>query len=411
MSSETDHPRQRTVAELLAEHGNGGPSGRRRRRRESDEPDEGAPPGAQAPVVTRDPVAPFAPPDRSVLRDPVPPARTAGPDERRPAASAPPQQVQPQQVSPAQASAAPVQQPQRRPVPPPPVAAPAPVQAPEGPAPAAARPAVAPPAVQAPPVAPPARQTPPVAPPAADRPQVDRPQGDQQGPAAPERDRPTDVMPRYRDDPPEAEDLFTRPIPQQKAAPVDPGSVDPASADPASADPASAEDDGDAGPSTMIGMAPAGAESWHRARTEDAVRDGVGVDDGPPLPVGPVDADEGPAGLGAVDLEKRGDGPPPRERRLGRGSAAKDAAAPTWAAVMGQWIAGALGGAVLWVLFRFLWRNLPVVALASAVLVTVGLVVIVRALLHNDDRRTTIFAVLVGLLLTVSPAILVLMGR
>ncbi|MBW0117693.1 hypothetical protein I4J48_20870, partial [Pseudonocardia sp. KRD-169] len=199
-----------------------------------------------------------------------------------------------------------------------------------------------------------------------------------------------DVMPRYRDAPQEAEDLFTRPIPQQKSAP---------------------DEDVDEGPPTMVGAAPVGAESWHRARTEDAVRDGSAIDGGPPLPEGPVDAHEEPAGLGPVDPDEFDDGPPARERRLGRGSAAKEAAAPSWAAVMVQWIAGALGGAVLWVLFRFLWRNLPVVALASAVLVTVGLVVIVRALLHNDDRRTTIFAVLVGLLLTVSPAILVLMGR
>ena len=79
--------------------------------------------------------------------------------------------------------------------------------------------------------------------------------------------------------------------------------------------------------------------------------------------------------------------------------------------VVAQWIAGAIGGAALWVGFRFLWRDLPVVALAAAVLVTVGLVLVVRALMHNDDRRTTLFAVLVGLLLTVSPAILVLLGR
>jgi drug/metabolite transporter (DMT)-like permease len=52
-----------------------------------------------------------------------------------------------------------------------------------------------------------------------------------------------------------------------------------------------------------------------------------------------------------------------------------------------------------------------VVALAAAVLITAGLVVVVRALLRNDDTRTTVFAVLVGLLLTVSPAILVLLGR
>ena len=66
---------------------------------------------------------------------------------------------------------------------------------------------------------------------------------------------------------------------------------------------------------------------------------------------------------------------------------------------------------MLWVLFRYLWRGLPVVALAAAVLVTVGLVLLVRQLLHQADRRTTGFAVLVGLLLTASPAVLVLLGR
>jgi hypothetical protein len=82
-----------------------------------------------------------------------------------------------------------------------------------------------------------------------------------------------------------------------------------------------------------------------------------------------------------------------------------------WAAVIGQWIAGALVGAAVWVGFRYLWFNLPVVALAAAVIITVGLVLAVRALLRNDDLRTTIFAVGVGLLLTVSPAILVLLER
>ncbi|MBW0094340.1 hypothetical protein I4I73_32900, partial [Pseudonocardia sp. KRD-184] len=228
---------------------------------------------------------------------------------------------------------------------------------------------------------------------------------------------------------PVEEDLFTRPIPQQAPEPA-----------------------GDAGegPSTRVGVAPVGAEDRHRARTDDARRDGAGtgldedglestgfhpggLDDGfddgfddPRFDDGfddprfddtgsgtpPVRPGESPAGLGGRPLDAPDDDvPPPRERRLGRGSSAREGAAPGWAAVVVQWIGGALGGAVLWVLFRFLWRNLPVVALASAVLVTVGLVVIVRALLHNDDRRTTVFAVLVGLLLTVSPAILVLMGR
>ena len=79
--------------------------------------------------------------------------------------------------------------------------------------------------------------------------------------------------------------------------------------------------------------------------------------------------------------------------------------------MLAQWIAGALGGAALWVGFRFLWRSLPVVALTASVLVTVGLIVLVRALLRSKDWRTTGLAVLIGLLLTVSPALLVLLDR
>jgi hypothetical protein len=85
--------------------------------------------------------------------------------------------------------------------------------------------------------------------------------------------------------------------------------------------------------------------------------------------------------------------------------------AQAWAGVVAQWLAGAVAGAVLWVLFRYLWRGLPVVALAAALLVTAGLVLLVRQFLHDVDRRTTMFAVLVGLLLTASPAVLVLLGR
>jgi hypothetical protein len=97
-------------------------------------------------------------------------------------------------------------------------------------------------------------------------------------------------------------------------------------------------------------------------------------------------------------------------RRLGR-AAAEAAAGPGWPVVLAQWIGGALGGAALWIGFRFLWRSLPVVAFAAAILITIGLVLLVRALLRNEGRRTTVFVVLVGLLLTVSPAILVLLDR
>jgi formate-dependent nitrite reductase membrane component NrfD len=61
--------------------------------------------------------------------------------------------------------------------------------------------------------------------------------------------------------------------------------------------------------------------------------------------------------------------------------------------------------------FRYLWLNLPVVALAAAVAATVGLVLLVRAIRGSDDPQTTILAVLVGLVVTISPAVLLLAVR
>ncbi|OLT13382.1 hypothetical protein BJF78_03345 [Pseudonocardia sp. CNS-139] len=270
--------------------------------------------------------------------------------------------------------------------------------------------------------------------------------------AAPVRERPTDHIPRIRDeDPPDVG--LTRPI-QAHRAPADEGYG-----------PDDYEPDDDDGPPTMVGAAPAGAEAWHRERTR---RRGAPADDdgGPPTEAaGPIDFDDAPAGLGGrrydqqqgdsfsdgfedfygtgTDLpvyqpqpprperagRRRGEPEPepdgfldsgesepidddePEEPRKGLLGRVGDSASQAWAAVLAQWIAGAVGGAALWVGFRFLWRSLPVVAIAAAALVTVGLVVVVRALLRNDDMRTTMFAVLVGLLLTVSPAILVLLGR
>jgi hypothetical protein len=79
-----------------------------------------------------------------------------------------------------------------------------------------------------------------------------------------------------------------------------------------------------------------------------------------------------------------------------------------WAILIGQGIAGAVGGALLWVGFRFLWLNLPVVALAAAVIATAGLVLVVRTIRGSDDLQTTMLAVLVGLIVTISPAVLLL---
>jgi hypothetical protein len=197
------------------------------------------------------------------------------------------------------------------------------------------------------------------------------------------RARPTEQMPRLRSDrTPMLDPGLTGPIDVQRLPRADVA---------------------DEGPPTAVGMAPAGAEGYHRERTSRRRKRGDG---GPPTAAAaPIldddddDEDDLPAGLG--------DEP----RRRGTSPVVGQSTGQAWAAVVAQWIAGAIGGAALWVGFRFLWRDLPVVALAAAALVTVGLVLVVRALMRNDDRRTTLFAVLVGLLLTVSPAILVLLGR
>ena len=210
-----------------------------------------------------------------------------------------------------------------------------------------------------------------------------------------------------------------------------PAGPEPTGRTPASANGRGRAPAGDGGPSTMVGGAPVEAERWHRDRVAGSGR-----------PLEPVEAtrvaDPPPAGLDddfeddlddeldddlddeldddlddldaelhdeVDDLDAEEDENAAAEPAGGRARGA------AWAAVVAQWVAGAIGGAGLWVGFRFLWQDLPVVAIAAAVLVTAALVVVVRALLRNNDLRTTIFAVLVGLLLTVSPAVLVFLDR
>ena len=211
-------------------------------------------------------------------------------------------------------------------------------------------------------------------------------------------------MPSQRGDDPHAAGPAVMRRRADRTTMLDPGQTGPIAPQPL--------DDG--GPSTAVGLAPPGAEEWHRDRTaRRGARDsGPATEASAPFDLDDEDdVDE----LDEFAVDADDDDPPaglsesPRRRRAH--SSAPSSAGQAWAAVVAQWIAGAIGGAALWVGFRFLWRDLQVVALAAAVLVTVGLVLVVRAVMHNDDRRTTLFAVLVGLLLTVSPAILVLLGR
>lgn len=347
MSSETDNPRQRTVAELLAEHGDAGVTGRRRRRREAGEPGI-APPvpalGAAGATGSVTHAWSGAAPDRAILREPVP-RDAAPPDLHSVPDLQPVPEIQPRD------------------------AAPSPVLDPLSVAPSTA-----------PPVEPEPAPSEGVAAVIGHRP-----------PRDPALDRPTDTMPRVRDVRPRALDPgLTGPIEHQTRAnpdalvdgvlaegePAEPGAV-------ASRTPRQAVDLFDGGPPTQAG------------------KPALGFDDFDDHPAGLGDAENGDGS--AADATPR--------RRLGRATAAGSSTGQAWMAVVAQWIIGAVGGAALWVGFRFLWRELPVVALAAAVLVTVALVLIVRALLRNNDMRTTVFAVLVGLLLTVSPALLVLLDR
>jgi hypothetical protein len=82
-----------------------------------------------------------------------------------------------------------------------------------------------------------------------------------------------------------------------------------------------------------------------------------------------------------------------------------------WLVMLGQLAAGVIGGAGVWLGFNWLWGFLPAAALVVALIVTTGLVLIVRKIRKAEDLQTTVLAVLVGLVVTVSPAALLLLNR
>ncbi len=69
------------------------------------------------------------------------------------------------------------------------------------------------------------------------------------------------------------------------------------------------------------------------------------------------------------------------------------------------------GGAGVWLAFNWLWGQMPAAALIAAVVVTVALVWVVRKVRRAEDTQTTVLAMLVGLVVTVSPAALLLVSR
>jgi hypothetical protein len=85
--------------------------------------------------------------------------------------------------------------------------------------------------------------------------------------------------------------------------------------------------------------------------------------------------------------------------------------AKEWAIMGGQLALGVIGGAGIWLGFNWLWGFMPAAALVVALAVIVGLVLIVRKIRRAEDLQTTFLAVLVGLVVTVSPAALLLLNK
>jgi hypothetical protein len=77
-----------------------------------------------------------------------------------------------------------------------------------------------------------------------------------------------------------------------------------------------------------------------------------------------------------------------------------------WLSMAGQLAIGVVGGAALWLGFNWLWGKLPVAALVVALVVTVGMVWVVRKIRHQEDLWTTIITMVVSLVITMSPVLL-----
>jgi hypothetical protein len=79
-----------------------------------------------------------------------------------------------------------------------------------------------------------------------------------------------------------------------------------------------------------------------------------------------------------------------------------------WLLMGAQVGAGAIVGAAVFLAFSWLWGFQPIIAVLVALVVIVGLVFGVRRWRRADDLQTTMLAVLAGLVVTVSPAALLL---
>jgi hypothetical protein len=82
-----------------------------------------------------------------------------------------------------------------------------------------------------------------------------------------------------------------------------------------------------------------------------------------------------------------------------------------WLVTGAQVGVGAIAGAAVWLGFSWLWGLMPIAAIIAAVAVIIGLIVVVRKWRKAEDLQTTVLAILAGLVVTVSPAALLLVKR
>jgi hypothetical protein len=426
MSRESGSERsQRTVAELLAQYGaNSEDSAPRRRRRRADEPSDTSPQTIIDRVLSdsgemmaiRDDVAettvgaqPPVRPQQPQQQPPTPPAATSSPQLPKRPIQQPPTPGPQQQTQP--------------PTPPMPPAA-APKQQPPAAAPQATATGMRPPMR---PGTPPAGRTAPPPPPRIEssRTNLSRndlmrqpppPSGQHPQPAqppAPQQAQPTGY---FRPTPPGA------PTPPPVDATADTTYLPPITGDMPPPNSLASRLNGappQEGVTDVMPRIPAVGEST-QAHPGPLVDDDSGPFTGPGTQAHPgplvddddddyeydyqqyaVDRDAAPLGVdGALDVDEAED-----DEQV-EGSPAKQ-----WLMMIAQLAIGVVGGAALWLGFQWLWNALPAAALAAAVAVIVALVIVVRRIRKADDLQTMVLAVLVGLIVTVSPAALRLIGH
>lgn len=406
---------QRTVAELLAKYGNSSEeSTPRRRRRRADDAEETAPQAIIERVLSDSGNLPRIPAEEA----PPPADRRQAPASRhRPAPN--PQQSSAQLPKPGQQSSAQLPKPQPTPPPPPPAAQPTQRQMP---------PVAPPPERRAPteqrrlpqnsqsmprpkpqpqqsaqwPTPPPGAAPPPTAEAGGLAARLDGRQDSRSDMRLPAVEPPqrmpiegvTEQMPRIPDEPPPGPGSRTG----QHPAPHRVARTQRSMQMPQPAFPQHEPDEQDNYPTEYHGFEPVAAGGEATQYVEGLEReDDEQYDSRPSMPS--IELDRPVADDDFDDVDE-----PEQEEKSG--SPVKE-----WLSMAGQLAIGVIGGAALWLGFNWLWGQLPAAALIVALVVIVGLVWVVRKIRRADDLQTTILTVLVGLVVTVSPAAMLLLAR